>query len=51
MKLIHTELAGEILKERKAFSEWIIESPGIVFWIFAGNLWAMCKERRTVCAV
>ena len=52
MKLVHTELSGEILRENKVFSEWIIESPRM----FAGylqELYGQCakKEGRFVLSV
>lgn len=45
MKLIHTELAGEILKERKAFSEWIIESPEL-FSGYLQEIYGQCAKRE-----
>ena len=29
MKLVHTEVSGAIITEKKTFTEWIIESPGL----------------------
>ncbi|MCB5387572.1 type II-A CRISPR-associated protein Csn2 [Blautia glucerasea] len=45
MKLVHTELTGEILKEGKEFSEWIIESPAL-FSGYLQELYGQCEKRE-----
>ena len=45
MKLVHTEVSGAIITEKKTFTEWIIESPGL-FSKYLQEFYVQCERKE-----
>ena len=45
MKLVHTEVSGTIIIEKKTFTEWIIESPDL-FSKYVQELYVQCERKE-----
>ena len=45
MKLFHTEVSGAIITEKKTFTEWIIESPGL-FSKYLQEFYVQCEREE-----
>lgn len=45
MKLVYADVSGEIITEKKSFTEWIIESPGL-FSKYLQELYEQCERKE-----
>ena len=45
MKLVYADVSGEIITEKKSFTEWIIESPGL-FSKYLQEFYVQCERKE-----